>query len=222
MSKSKASLIAPEHYYETVGDDGLRLFHLFVGPPFDDMDWPDQTEQVIEGCGRFLDRLWRTFSPTEGARALRSGPESEGDRSVRRATHRTIAHVTSDLERWSYNTAVAHCMEQLNLLQRYARSDEGPHEVVWAEAADALLALLAPLTPHVTAEIWEQRHPGEPSVHLQRWPTFDPELIREETVTMVVQVNGKLRDKIEVSPEIAEADAEAAALGSSKVTEALD
>jgi leucyl-tRNA synthetase len=112
-------------------------------------------------------------------------------------------------------------MEQLNLLQRYARSDEGPHEVVWAEAADALLALLAPLTPHVTAEIWEQRHPGEPSVHLRRWPTFDPELIREETVTMVVQVNGKLRDKIEVSPEIAEADAEAAALHSLKVVESL-
>jgi leucyl-tRNA synthetase len=77
------------------------------------------------------------------------------------------------------------------------------------------------LTPHLTAEIWEQRHPGEPSVHLQPWPTFDPGLIREETVTMVVQVNGKLRDKIEVSPEITEADAEEAALGSSKVAESL-
>ena len=73
--------------------------------------------------------------------------------------------------------------------------------MVWAEAADALLSLLAPLTPHVTAEIWEQRHPGEPSVHLQRWPTFDPALVRDETVTMVVQVNGKLRDKVEVSPD---------------------
>jgi leucyl-tRNA synthetase len=221
MSKSKGNLIAPEHYYETVGADGLRLFHLFVGPPFDDMDWTEQTEQVIEGCGRFLDRLWRTFSPTEDGFTQRSGAESDDDCAVRRATHRTIADVTNDLERWSYNTAVAHCMEQLNLLQRYGRSDAGPHEVVWAEAADALLSLLAPLTPHVTAEIWEQRHPGEPSVHLQRWPTFDPELVREETVTMVVQVNGKLRDKIDVSPEISEADAESAALASSKVVEAL-
>ena len=164
MSKSKGNLIAPEHYYETVGADGLRLFHLFVGPPFDDMDWTEQTEQVIEGCGRFLDRLWRTFSPTEDVFTLRSGPESDDDRAVRRATHRTIADVTNDLERWSYNTAVAHCMEQLNLLQRYGRSEAGPHEVVWAEAADALLSLLAPLTPHLTAEIWEQRHPGGPSV----------------------------------------------------------
>ncbi len=221
MSKSKGNLIAPEHYYRTVGADGLRLFHLFVGPPFDDMDWSEQTDQLIEGCGRFLDRLWRTLSP-EGPAALRSGPESDSDRALRQATHRTIASVTRDLERMSYNTAVAHCMEHLNGLQRYARADDGPHQQVWGEAADALLALLAPLTPHVTAEIWELRHPGEPSVHLQAWPTFDPELIRAETVTMVVQVNGKLRDRIEVDPDISEDDARAAALASPKVAEQLD
>jgi leucyl-tRNA synthetase len=223
MSKSKGNLIAPEYYYATVGADGLRLFHLFVGPPFDDMDWTEQTEQVIEGCGRFLDRLWRTFSPAADGPAptLRTGAETEADRAVRQATHRTIAEVTDDLERWSYNTAVAHCMEQLNLLQKYARSEDGPHEVVWNEAADALLSILAPLTPHLTAEIWQLRHPGEPSVHVQRWPTFDPELVREETVTMVVQINGKLRDKIEVRPEITEAEAEAAALASPKVVESL-
>jgi leucyl-tRNA synthetase len=223
MSKSKGNLIAPEYYYATVGADGLRLFHLFVGPPFDDMDWTEQTEQVIEGCGKFLDRLWRTFSPSADAPqpTLRTGAETDADRTVRQAIHRTIAEVTNDLERWSYNTAVAHCMEQLNLLQKYARSEAGPHEVVWNEAADALLSILAPLTPHLTAEIWQLRHPGEPSVHLQHWPTFDPALVREETVTMVVQVNGKLRDKIEVSPEITEAEAEAAALASSKVLESL-
>jgi leucyl-tRNA synthetase len=152
---------------------------------------------------------------------LRTGEETGGDRQVRKATHRTIAAVTEDLERWSYNTAVAHCMEQLNLLQKYARNEGGPHRAVWEEAADALLSLLAPLTPHLTAEIWEQRHPGEPSVHLQRWPPFDPELVREETVTMVIQVNGKLRDKIEVNPEITEAEAERVALASPKVVEAL-
>jgi leucyl-tRNA synthetase len=222
MSKSKGNLISPERYFETVGADGLRLFHLFVGPPFDDMDWTDQTEQIIEGCGRFLERLWRTFSPTEDAPSLRSGPEIDGDRAIRQATHRTIAAVTDDLERWSYNTAVAHCMEHLNLLQRYARADDGPHETVWTEAADAMLELLAPLTPHVTAELWEQRHPGEPSIHLQTWPTFDPELIRADTVTMVVQVNGKLRDRIEVDPAISETDAEATALASPKVAEQLD
>ena len=164
MSKSKGNLIAPEHYFNTVGADALRLFHLFVGPPFDDMDWSDQTEQVIEGCGRFCDRLWRTATsePT-----VRTGAQTEADRATRQAVHRAIADVTRDIERWSYNTAVAHCMELLNLLQRYGRGEgeEGPHGEVWNEALDALLELLAPLAPHVTAELWEFRHPGEPSVH---------------------------------------------------------
>jgi leucyl-tRNA synthetase len=225
MSKSKGNLIAPEHYYDTVGADGLRLFHLFVGPPFDDMDWSDQTDQVIEGCGRYLDRLWRTFAVTvtvtgDGP-SPRAGAETDADRAVRQATHRVIAAVTDDLERWSYNTVVARCMEHLNLLQRYAREDGGPHESVWDEAADAMLALLAPMTPHVAAEIWEQRHPGEPSIHLQKWPTFDPELIRADSVTMVLQVNGKVRDKVEVDPAISEAEAEAVALASPRVIEQL-
>jgi leucyl-tRNA synthetase len=223
MSKSKGNLIAPEHYYETVGADGLRLFHLFVGPPFDDFDWSEQAEQLIDGCGRFLDRLWRACTADP---ALREGPETDADRSVRQAVHRTIADVTRDLERWSYNTAVAHCMELLNLLHRYGLAGpgaDGPsaHAAVWTEALDAMLALLAPLTPHVTAELWERRHPGDPSVHVQRWPSFDPDLVRQDTVTMVVQVNAKVRDRIEVAATISESDAQAAALASSRVTEAL-
>jgi leucyl-tRNA synthetase len=201
------------------------------------MDWSEQTEQVIEGCGRFLDRLWRTCLSEPH---LRTGEQTDEDRSVRRAVHRTIADVTKDLERWSYNTAVAHCMELLNTLQRYARggeggsegngnsaraggggADPGVHADVWTEALDALLSLLAPLAPHVTAELWERRHSGEPSVHLQSWPTPDPELVRQEKVTMVVQVNGKVRDRIDVDAGISEADAEAAALASAKVSEAL-
>jgi leucyl-tRNA synthetase len=221
MSKSKGNLIAPEHYYETVGADGLRLFHYFVGPPFDDFDWSDQTDSIIEGCGRFLDRLWRASTEVVPAR---SGPDalSEPDRAVRQAAHRAIADVTQDLDRWSYNTAVAHCMELLNTLQHYAREDAGVHAEVWGEALSALLRLLAPLTPHITAELWEHLWPGEPSVHRQSWPVYDPELVREDTVTMVIQVNGKVRDRVEVDASISEADAEATALASSKVAAALD
>jgi leucyl-tRNA synthetase len=221
MSKSKGNLIAPEHYYETVGADGLRLFHLFVGPPFDDMDWSDQTEQVIEGCGKFLDRLWRACTMVVPAREG-AGALSDVDAEVRQAVHRTIADVTRDLERWSYNTAVAHCMELLNALQHYAREDAGVHQEVWSEALGALLRLLAPLTPHVTAELWEHLWPGEPSVHLQRWPTYDPDLVRQDTVTMVIQVNGKLRDRVEVDASISEADAQRVALASEKVAAALN
>ncbi len=236
MSKSKGNLIAPEHHFDTVGADALRLFHLFVGPPFDDMDWTDQTEEVIEGCGRFIDRLWRTCTTDA---ALRTGEQTAADLVVRRAVHRAIADVTRDLERWSYNTAVAHCMELLNLVQRYGRragadadqkaaasgngsiADTAPHADVWNEALDTLLLILAVMSPHVTAELWEHRHAGEPSVHLQRWPSFDPELIRQDTVTMVVQVNGKVRDRIDVDAGISEGDAEAAALASAKVIDAL-
>src|SRR5581483_2074830 len=135
--------------------------------------------------------------------------------------HRTIAEVTRDIDRWSYNTAVAHCMELLNSVQRYGKGTTAPHEAVWNEAIDTLLLLLAPLAPHVTAEIWERRHTGEPSVHLQMWPAFDPELVRQDTVTMVVQVNGKLRDKVEVDAGIGEAEAEALALALPKVAAAL-
>ncbi len=218
MSKSKGNLIAPEHYFDTVGADALRLFHLFVGPPFDDMDWSAQTDQVIDGCGKFLDRLWRTAT-AEPAR--RDGVQIAADLAVRQAVHRTIGAVTDDLERWSYNTAVAHCMELLNTVQRYGREESGPHAAVWDEALDSLLMLLAVMSPHVTAELWERRHPDEPSVHLQRWPVSDPELVRQDTVTMVVQVNGKVRDRIEVDATISEGDAEAAALASTKVVELL-
>jgi leucyl-tRNA synthetase len=129
-------------------------------------------------------------------------------------------------------------MELLNLVQRYGRDPgaEGgaaangnagsttgaaPHAQVRGEALDALLLLLAVMSPHVTAELWERRHPDEPSVHLQHWPSFDPELVRQDTVTMVIQVNGKVRDRIEVDAGISEGDAEAAALASAKVIDAL-
>ena len=226
MSKSKGNLIAPARYYEAVGADALRLFHLFVGPPTDDFDWTDQTDEVIEGCGRFLDRLWRLSEGTASERAAseraasegaRTGVHSDRDLGVRRATHRTIQQVTADVERWSYNTAVARCMEQVNLLQRYAQDD--PHADVLGEAVDALLHLLAPMAPHVTAELWERRHADR--LDSRPWPQFDVALVIEETVTMVVQVNGKVRDRIEVSAAIGEDDARAAALASARVADAL-
>ena len=217
MSKSKGNLISPEHYFETVGADALRLFHLFAGPPFDDMDWTDQTDEVIEGCGRFLDRLWRTALAEH---EFRTGEQNAADRALRQVVHRTIADVSKDVERWSYNTAVAHCMELLNAIQRYGR-EEQPHADVWDEALDALLEMLAIMTPHVTAELWERRHPGAPSVHEQPWPDYDPDLVRLETVTMVIQMNGKVRDRVEVDAGLGEADAVAIALASPKVSEAL-
>ncbi len=221
MSKSKGNLIAPSKYYDTVGADALRLFHLSVGPPAEAFDWTEQTDRVIEGCRRFLDRLWRLARHEDGAARRRHGELSADDLAVRRGTHRTIEAVGADFGRWSYNTAVAHCREQVNLLQRYQQSETGPHGDVVDEAVDALLLVMAPMTPHVTAELWEHRHPDEAPLHAQPWPTFDPDLVRAERVTMVVQVNGKVRDRIEVDPSIDDEAATALALGSPKVVQAL-
>ncbi len=219
MSKSKGNLVAPSTYLTTVGADALRLFHLFVGPPADDVDWTGQTDSVIDGCGRYLDRVWRLAVPDPEAvpvgRAGGLGPE---DVAVRQATHRLIERVSRDYERWSYNTAVAACMEFVNLVQPYARGDA--HAEVLAEAVDTLLLLLAPMTPHLAAEAWERRHGDH--VHLRPWPVADPALAAEETVTLVVQVNGKVRDRLEVVPDVSEAEAAGLALASPKVVESLN
>jgi leucyl-tRNA synthetase len=229
MSKSKGNLISPQRYFDTVGADALRLFHLFVGPPADDMDWTAQTDEVIEGCGRFLDRVWRLCVADEaragGAEAIatRPGPAVPEDAELQRATHRLVAKVTDDIERWSFNTAVAACMEFCNTLQRYRReAPSGPHQPTYDAAADALLLVLAPMTPHVTAEAWERRHGEGARIHAQAWPTFDPAMARAETVTMVVQVDGKVRDRIEVDAGIGEEEAKRLALASPKVAETLD
>jgi len=218
MSKSKGNLVAPSTYLSTVGADALRLFHLFVGPPADDVDWTAQTDSVIDGCGRYLDRVWRLAVPEDGAAPpRRDGTPFPEDLAVRKATHRLIDRVTRDYERWSYNTAVAACMEFVNLLQPYARGDA--HAAVVDEAVDSLLLVLAPMTPHLAAEAWERRHGDH--VHLHAWPVADPALVAEDTVTMVIQVNGKVRDRLDVDPAIGEDDAAAAALASPAVTAAL-
>ncbi len=203
MSKSKGNLVRPQHYFDTVGADALRLFHLFVGPPADSFDWGEQADQVIEGCGRFLQRVWRAAT----------APAVEGATELARATHQLIAKVSEDYERWSYNTAVAACMEFTNLLSRRGGGD--------AFAIDSLLLLLAPMVPHVTAELWDRRHPGE-HVHEQGWPSVDPALAAAETATMVVQVNGKVRDRVEVDPAIAAPAMEDLALALVKVQGAME
>jgi leucyl-tRNA synthetase len=214
MSKSKGNLIAPEEYYDTVGADGLRLFHLFVGPPADDVDWTDQTEEAIDGCARFLDRVYRLSHYDE---CFFHDEMTLDDEEVRREVHRTIGKVTDGFERWSYNTCVAAIMELLNTISRWARRPEGAHRATLDESLDLLLRLLAPMTPHITAELWEERHPSEPGVHATTWPEADPILVAHSNVVMVVQVNGKVRARLNVSPDITEADATAAALADADI-----
>jgi leucyl-tRNA synthetase len=205
MSKSKGNLVRPQDILDTDGADALRLAHLFAGPPGDDVDW----EAVgIEGCVRFLQRTWRLADPDGTA-----VPPAQGDAAteVDRAAHRLIQRVTEDYDRWSYNTAVAAYMEFTNLLYKQGATDF---------AIDTLLLLLAPAAPHVTAELWERRHPGG-HIHAEPWPVADAALAAVESVTMVLQVNGKVKGRVEVAPDLDAAGAEALALADPGVVAAL-
>ena len=218
MSKSRGNLVAPEDIIDAHGADALRLAILQVKPPAEDVDWEDFG---LEGCARFLGRLWRLAAGTaERANPARTGAATEADDAIDAATHRLIHRITSEFDRWSYNTAVAGCMEFTNELYRYTQSDDGPHHDTLAFAVDTLLMVMAPMVPHVCAELWETRRGG--NIHAEPWPTADEAKLVLETVTMVVQVNGKVRDRIEVAAEIAEAEAETLALASERVQQYLD
>ena len=204
MSKSKGNLVAPEEFFDTVGADALRLAHLFVGPPGDDVDWESFG---VEGCSRFLQRLWRAADPESDAVHAAEGDAID---EVDRAAHRLIARITDDFDRWSYNTAVAAAMEFVNLLHKRGSTPF---------AIDTVLLLVAPMCPHITAELWARRHDGE-HIHERAWPVADPALAAVDTVTMVVQVNGKLRDKLEVRADISAEEARSVAM-TPKVIEAI-
>ncbi len=217
MSKSKGNLITPKKYFDSVGADALRVFHLAVGPPSEAFDWTEQTDSVIEGSRRFLDRLWRLATDEHAThREL-----LDTDVALRRTTHQTIRAVTEDLEQWSFHTAVARLRELENALVKAVGTAGGVHEDVVSESIDALLKLLAPMAPHVTAELWERRHPGEPGVHRATWPVPDEALLTVESAMLVVQVDGKVKDRIEVAIDLSEDDAIALALGSERVTAIL-
>jgi leucyl-tRNA synthetase len=221
MSKSKGNMVAPEYYFAGAGADSLRLFHLFVGPPADDFEWGEQADQIIEGCRRFLGRVWRLATGGVDRAILADREPIASDIELEKETHRLIDRVSRDFERWSYNTAVAAAMEFVNTLYRHVQDPEGARAATVDIAVDSLLLLLAPMTPHIAAELWERRHDDGSAVHAQPWPVADPALLKVETVTMVVQVNGKVRDRLDVDAGIDEDEASALALAAPKVVEAL-
>ncbi len=216
MSKSKGNLVTPEEMIERYGADALRLAHLFVGPPGDDVDWEGVK---IEGAYRFLGRVWRLGTGAAEGRVVDRAPTA-ADVEIDRACHRLVARITAEFERWSYNTAVAGCMELVNELHRYLQSPDGAREETLDAAVDTLLLVMAPMTPHITAELWERRRGGR--IHAEQWPRADPAKLALETVTMVVQVNGKVRDRIDVDPAVSDDEARRLALASEKVQRLLE
>jgi leucyl-tRNA synthetase len=172
MSKSKGNVVSPAQFFESHGADSLRLFQLFVGPPGDDADWSDHG---VDGASRFLGRVWRLATGEAGSPPV-DREETDADRAITRGRHALIGKVTDDFERWGYNTAVAACMEYVNDLYKYVQSEGGPRRDTLAEAIDGLLLVLAPMAPHIAAELWERRHGAGAHIHEQPWPSHDPEL----------------------------------------------
>jgi leucyl-tRNA synthetase len=216
MSKSKGNVVPVDAMVDSQGADTGRLFILFIGPPDEDAEWNDRG---AEGMHRFLNRVWRLFEGevTVGGsgqdRAI--GDYSASDRDLLRRVHMTINKVTEDIERFHFNTAVSAIMEMANAMQAY-RDAHGPKTYAYSEAATSLLLLLAPMTPHITAELWEQAG-GEGHIHTQPWPAFNAELAAAERVEVAVQVNGKVRERIILDAEATGEEAIAAALASEKV-----
>ncbi len=203
MSKSKGNVVDPDAAVEEHGADAIRLYVLFEAPPEKEMDW---TDARLQGPARFLKRLERVI-PGEAAWlpdvALPAGDEdfADEDLALRRKTHQTIRKVTLDLgERIHPNTAIAAVMELWNaVLARLPGASSEPARRAVREAVEAVLALLNPMAPHLTEELWERLGNAVPLLD-SPWPECDDDLAREETVLIVVQVNGKLRGRVEAAP----------------------
>jgi leucyl-tRNA synthetase len=221
MSKSKGNVVSVDFMVEKFGADTARLFVLFIGPPDEDAEWSDAG---AEGMFRFLNRVWRLF---EGDVQVQSGSfdharadYSQSDRELLRKLHLTIKKVTNDIERFHFNTAVSAIMELANAMQSY-RDAHGPQTSAYAEAATSLLLLIAPMAPHIAEELWH-RSGGTGTVHMQPWLQFNEELAASEVVTVVVQVNGKVRDRLELPSDVSQEEATQAALQSPRVRQYLD
>ena len=218
MSKSKGNLVAPEGILDVQGADALRLAHLQVKPPQEDVDWEDFG---IDGCAKFLNRVWRIAHPENSLiESLREGDTNGQDEEIIRQTNRLIERITGDYDRWSYNTAVAAFMEFTNTLYRWIQSEGGPHDEVLKSAIDTLLLVMAPATPHFCAELWEVRNSAH--IHQESWPQADKSKIKSETATLIVQINGKLKDRIEVASDLTEEEIQNLALASERVKELLN
>jgi len=213
MSKSKGNVVDPIDLFASHGADALRLYHLFIGPPTDDTAW---TASGVDGTRRFLERVWKqatdehTFSDRE---------PDETDREMLGAAHRTVRKVTEDIDRFHFNTAVPALMILSNELADYLSGS--PRKKTYDEVLRLLLLMLSPMTPHLAHELWERMGYGT-MLALEPWPTWDEELAREEMVTLVVQVNGKVRDRFEVSVETTAEQAEQMALDSERIQQWID
>jgi len=213
MSKSKGNVIAPDELIDQgYGADAIRIMELFIGP------WNQAAAWSVEGMGgafRFLQRVWNLAQEIQNDTG-HTGEQQPHEKDLQRVMHRTIKKVSEDLENLSFNTAIAAMMEAVNDLYKIKGKDNLANEPAWRWAIESLVQLLAPFAPHITEELWEQLG-HEQSIHASEWPRYDEAYLKRDTITIVVQVNGKLRAQIEVATDAIKDDILAAAKTHEKI-----
>lgn len=224
MSKSLGNVVSPEEIISKFGADTARLFILFAAPPERELEWSDQG---VEGSFRFLNRVWRIVAHFDGRLSLQQAnydPKEldDADRELRRVLHTSIKKVTDDIEqRFNFNTAISAMMELVNALYAYKEKQENPKQGLVFEAVSALLRMLAPFVPHITEELWERLGGTEGSVHAQKWPAYDEEAMKVAEVEVMLQINGKGRERVIVPSEATKEELEAFALADPKIKELI-
>lgn len=209
MSKSRGNVVAPDDLVDEYGADAVRVYLMFMAPWELGGPW---NSDGIGGITRFLSRVWRLAinEPTPGRE-----PEPISEKDFNRIIHKTIFRVTNDMESFKFNTMLSALMEFTNHLLRHQGSNVCG-SVLWQQAIDSLILMLAPVAPFLSEELWHlQGH--QKSVHLQPWPQYDPDALVEDTIVVPIQVNGKLKDTITVPAGLDQAGAQAAALQSEKI-----
>jgi leucyl-tRNA synthetase len=225
MSKSKRNVVDPEYLVEKYGADTARIFCLFASPPEKDLDWSDQG---VDGSFRFLNRVWRLFFEQiprlQNVVSPPFGTCLDGDaKLLRQKIHKTIKKVTEDIERFHFNTGISAIMELVNEIytsQVKDRDDEISRRLM-KESIETTVILLSPFVPHFADELWESLGNKE-SVIKRVWPDYDPEAVLEDDVLIVVQVNGKVRDRITVPASYGEEEIKAWALKSERIQKLVE
>jgi leucyl-tRNA synthetase len=215
MSKSRGNGVDLGSQLDEFGVDAVRLTLVFAGPPEDDIDWADMSPS---GSLRFLNRAWRLSGDVASAPGVDA---TQGDVALRKVTHRTMHDTAELVESRRFNVMVARTMELVNATRKAIDSGCGPADAAVREAAEAVAVLLSLVAPYTAEEMWE-RLGHEPTVALAGWPAVDEALLVEDSVTAVVQVQGKVRARLEVPPGISESELETLALADEAVQRSLE
>ena len=221
MSKSIGNVVSPEEIIQKYGADTARLFILFAAPPERDLDWNDT---AVEGAYRFLNRVWRAVEDLKdyvSAEKSDFGELTSDDKKLRFAVNSSIKKVTEDCNRFSFNTAISSVMEMVNALYNYKEKQKEYNGAVIKEAIENLILLLYPFVPHITSELWEVSGHSDP-ISTHSWPEYDENALVVNEVEIVVQINGKIRDKIVISPDLSKDEMCELALNNEKIQQFID